>query len=770
MLYIACSVPARAPKAESRAILFVAQAAFPLKDPPCSPSSRRVYGAMRRSSLGKSGALVLLLGLCYLALDALSCFVGAGLTNNRSSSVEMRGYRLDRMLEATDGDRSLQTSEGFWIGEKGFEKSQWAQGYRYRMRASPEEFKKGIDCPAPLQIGPIKWKVGECFGGSGNNDKLRQLKKELAQAGRKRWYPKYVNQSGAKNQQGLLRGLAAWSGYDPLNEERGKTWIEADYGKPLIEGKKDYRLPGLLTKAAHRGDATLGRQLEAFLVLELKRSNSSSGDYLLPFVPLGRRSAISPATVGESAGSSQSNDLNGLLQMHVRRQLSKGVAGTRLVESIAKAVAEIRERERAPVPDAEEEVCPSAALDVETSGSCDPLVSVDMESCRSLYRGVDNNGLVRIDLVEHPDGQQCTWKTVSKAKVAKAKEAKVAMDSIDLTIDDAWLDPLQAGCSNKQSDSETLLAVACDAGFRFADISSVAGQSVLEGYEPPPLPAVIQVDNFFISKVDLTVWCALKLRTVRFLPQWIRTAIRMLSFSGQLTLDGVDLYAMNLLSHMGELLGKSSAASAASYVTDSFSQMTGEAASLLSTLTLDEEHSRGKIIGYIARQRQIRNAKQIESIQDGLAEAGKSLQQGRIDGLADIVREPMRGAEQDGVAGFFTGLGRGLVGSCVKPVSNVGLAIRDVGSGIANTINPDSNATKRRRRRFRARQPRLLFGKLGVVRPWCELEAQLNKQIGELLVYGIEEVIPLTAGPKKQLLLCLYPERMMIVELRQAHG
>ena len=110
--------------------------------------------------------------------------------------------------------------------------------------------------------------------------------------------------------------------------------------------------------------------------------------------------------------------------MHVRRQLSKGVAGTRLVESIAKAVAEIRERERAPVPDAEEEVCPSAALDVETSGSCDPLVSVDMESCRSLYRGVDNNGLVRIDLVEHPDGQQCTWKTVSKAKVAKAKEAK----------------------------------------------------------------------------------------------------------------------------------------------------------------------------------------------------------------------------------------------------------------------------------------------------------------------------------------------------------
>ncbi|OLP96225.1 hypothetical protein AK812_SmicGene21569 [Symbiodinium microadriaticum] len=181
-----------------------------------------------------------------------------------------KDYRLPGLLTKEQMQIELDSGKlpkpGFWIGEKGFEKSQWAQGYRYRMRASPEEFKNGIDCPAPLQIGPIKWKVGECFGGSGNNDKLRQLKKELAQAGlddpkklaeneywlkrygRKRWYPKYINQSGAKNQQGLLRGLAAWSGYDPLNEERGKTWIEADYGKPLVEGKKDYRLPGLLTK------------------------------------------------------------------------------------------------------------------------------------------------------------------------------------------------------------------------------------------------------------------------------------------------------------------------------------------------------------------------------------------------------------------------------------------------------------------------------------------------------------------------------------------
>mmetsp|Transcript_75185 Transcript_75185/g.179526 ORF Transcript_75185/g.179526 Transcript_75185/m.179526 type:complete len:236 (-) Transcript_75185:98-805(-) len=225
-----------------------------------------------------SAAMVRHNGVAALAALALGAWAFVGSTPRRPSRTAMQGYRLDKMLlEPPSGDRSLITSEGYWVGEKGFEKSQWAQGYRYRMRASPEEFKKGIDCPAPLQIGPIKWKVGECFGGSGNNDKLRQLKKELAQAGlddpkkiaeneywlkrygRKRWYPKYVNQSGAKGQQGLFRGLAAWSGYDPLNEERGKTWIEADYGKPLIKGKQDYRLPGLLTKEQMQKELDSGK-------------------------------------------------------------------------------------------------------------------------------------------------------------------------------------------------------------------------------------------------------------------------------------------------------------------------------------------------------------------------------------------------------------------------------------------------------------------------------------------------------------------------------
>ena len=58
---------------------------------------------MRRSALGQAGALAFVLSAGYVCLGGLG-FVGAGLTGSRSLSSEMKGYRLDRMLEATDGD------------------------------------------------------------------------------------------------------------------------------------------------------------------------------------------------------------------------------------------------------------------------------------------------------------------------------------------------------------------------------------------------------------------------------------------------------------------------------------------------------------------------------------------------------------------------------------------------------------------------------------------------------------------------------------------
>eukprot|EP00440_Ansanella_granifera_P062884 gb/GFBE01068188.1/.p1 GENE.gb/GFBE01068188.1/~~gb/GFBE01068188.1/.p1 ORF type:complete len:232 (+),score=88.24 gb/GFBE01068188.1/:1-696(+) len=230
---------------------------------------------MKRSS--RACTLTALLGAAWVSAPA---FVGIGATP-RQEQTAMHGYRLDNMLEKKQGDGTLDVSEGFWIGERGFMKSQNAQGFRYRMRATPEEVKNGIETPGIWQLGPFKIKLGEAFGGTGNNDKLRDLKRKLFKEGlndpkkieeneywvkrygHKRWTPKYINQSGAKGgEKGLLRGLAAWSGYDPLNEERGKTWIEADYGKPWVAIKGDVRLPGYVSKEQMEKEMNSGKLLK----------------------------------------------------------------------------------------------------------------------------------------------------------------------------------------------------------------------------------------------------------------------------------------------------------------------------------------------------------------------------------------------------------------------------------------------------------------------------------------------------------------------------
>merc|ERR1719401_2440849 len=204
-----------------------------------------------------------LLAVLYLA--APLTFVGTRVPSPRSSATQMQGYRLDWMLERKDGDAGLQTQDGYWVGEVGFEKSQAAQGLRYRMRPTPEEVKKGIETDGLMyQFGPVKIKLGEAFGGTGNNPGMRELKRKISREGvydakkkeenefwlqrygHKRWIEPYVDQSTGLGKS-FLRGLAAWSAFDPLKEERGVTWFEADYGKPWLKKYVGFRIEGFVS-------------------------------------------------------------------------------------------------------------------------------------------------------------------------------------------------------------------------------------------------------------------------------------------------------------------------------------------------------------------------------------------------------------------------------------------------------------------------------------------------------------------------------------------
>jgi len=279
---------------------------------------------------------------------------------------------------------------------------------------------------------------------------------------------------------------------------------------------------------------------------------------------------------------------------------------------------------------------------------------------------------------------------------------------------------------------------------------------------------------------------------VHFLPAYLRGALRVLSLSGKLTLDGAALalparrlpshrgsladfvrglageYAVSLLRNAGSALGKSSVlnlpraplrlgGTAVSYLTDSVGLAAGEAASLLSQLTFDEE--------YVAQQRRISGDKRIRGIGDGVVEAGKSLAQG-AEGLLDVVRKPAEGANRSGLGGFLAGVGKGVAGSFVKPISKLGQAISDVGSGIAAQVAPDSASAKRRRARLRQREPRLLFSAHGTVRSWSELEAELLRQLGNQVLQGVEEAIPLTQHGSERMVLLLFPTRALVVQVQ----
>ena len=44
---------------------------------------------------------------------------------------------------------------------------------------------------------------------------------------------------------------------------------------------------------------------------------------------------------------------------------------------------------------------------------------------------------------------------------------------------------------------------------------------------------------------------------------------------------------------------------------------------------------------------------------------------GAVGGLTGIVTQPIKGAKSEGAKGFFTGIGKGLLGTVTKPVTGI---------------------------------------------------------------------------------------------------
>jgi len=338
--------------------------------------------------------------------------------------------------------------------------------------------------------------------------------------------------------------------------------------------------------------------------------------------------------------------------------------------------------------------------------------------------------------------------------------ARLLIDETEVGIDDRLAAQLQALslALNLTASSPT---AAEDNNDAVAALRQRAGKSLLdaEDWELPVLPTVLHVGEMHFSIVSVAIWCALQLRTLTFLPRWVRVLLKTLTFSNTFALEGsvvrlspraiTDVrgsvndvaysilreYMGDVIRSMGSVLGHSSLLNIPRAPLQLGWVLGGAAAGAISdasqaVVALTFDHSVPE------EQRRARSSREIRGMQQGMVEAMSDLGDG-IHGVLDVVRKPLRGARDGGASGFIRGLGAGLIGGVTRPLSAVGHAVSDIGSGVVGQL-----AGKDRKATVRSRLPRLLAGPMGAVVEYSALDAQASQQLSGHC-WGIEVVVPL---------------------------
>uniref|UniRef100_A0A7N6FAN6 Vacuolar protein sorting 13 homolog A n=1 Tax=Anabas testudineus TaxID=64144 RepID=A0A7N6FAN6_ANATE len=148
------------------------------------------------------------------------------------------------------------------------------------------------------------------------------------------------------------------------------------------------------------------------------------------------------------------------------------------------------------------------------------------------------------------------------------------------------------------------------------------------------------------------------------------------------------------------------------------SRITGAVAKGVAAITMDEE--------YQQKRREAMN-KQPSGLRDGLSRGGKGLVSGFVSGITGIVTKPIKGAQKEGAAGFFKGVGKGLVGAVARPTG-----------GIIDMASSTFQGIKRCAYFYieSLRPPRFIHED-GVIRPYKEREGIGSQmlQVGQRLLY-----------------------------------
>ncbi|VVC40207.1 Hypothetical protein CINCED_3A023147 [Cinara cedri] len=141
-------------------------------------------------------------------------------------------------------------------------------------------------------------------------------------------------------------------------------------------------------------------------------------------------------------------------------------------------------------------------------------------------------------------------------------------------------------------------------------------------------------------------------------------------------------------------------------------RITGAMGKGIAALTFDKDYQ---------KKRQELMNQQPTNIPAGLAQGGRGLVLGVVEGVEGVFEKPISGARNDGVEGFFKGVCQGMVGLVARPLSGA----LDFTSGTLNTIKRVTDTTSEVQR---VRLPRY-FKEDKQVRPYCKREAEGYKLI-----------------------------------------
>ncbi|KAM9858498.1 intermembrane lipid transfer protein VPS13A [Aulostomus maculatus] len=146
------------------------------------------------------------------------------------------------------------------------------------------------------------------------------------------------------------------------------------------------------------------------------------------------------------------------------------------------------------------------------------------------------------------------------------------------------------------------------------------------------------------------------------------------------------------------------------------SRITGAMAKGVAAITMDEE--------YQQKRREAMN-KQPSGLREGLTRGGKGLVSGFLSGITGIVTKPIKGAQKEGAAGFFKGVGKGLVGAVARPTGGIIDMASSTFQGIKRAAETSQDVESLRPPRF--------IHEDGVIRPYREREG-----IGSQMLQKIE--------------------------------